>query len=385
MDLPSEASVRSATAPQLRFHPLKAFIFQLVVLLFASLLATIVFAYIEDGPELSLGSILFVFRRNSINNLAITLAFFWGIWWSLLKLAPSALSWLLPFKHSPPGIQASRPEDGAGLEIGDPIRTEKLEVLRTIDQRIERLRGTTLAFLFGIALSLITGAFVIIFAGRLTSLDASAVSNVDRIKSDLADESRRLSRLYQYQSLFTQIDTAKNAQAPKDTLDKLDRQVATLQDLVTPSPPDLATSKTLIADEKELITNIHKLLDAAWTKELSSDRGYNDWHYIAATAITRVGVVLIIVYLVQILMGLYRYNTRLISYYSSRRDLLVLWDGKQRGLKPLDEMLASSQIDFGKEPKHPLEDLFKALGSKVDSIISGRKAAATGKQEVPSP
>ena len=70
------------------------------------------------------------------------------------------------------------------------------------------------------------------------------------------------------------------------------------------------------------------LLHEAWEKELLSQRGYSDSRYIIATAITRIGVVLVIIFLAQVLIGLYRYNTRLITFYNSRRDLLQVWDGK---------------------------------------------------------
>jgi hypothetical protein len=74
------------------------------------------------------------------------------------------------------------------------------------------------------------------------------------------------------------------------------------------------------------------------------ERRFIDW----ATAITRVGVVLIIVFLVQILMGLYRYNTRLVTYYNSRRDLIALWEGKTEGLKVLEQLFTAPNINWAK-------------------------------------
>jgi hypothetical protein len=121
------------------------------------------------------------------------------------------------------------------------------------------------------------------------------------------------------------------------------------------------------------IGKLDALLGLAWAKELQSERGYNDWKYITATAITRVGVVLIIIYLVQILMGLYRYNMRLAAYYNAKHDVLTLWDGNSATLKRLDEIIGPPKVDFGKEPKHPLEDLLKAVGSKIGSAVSRAK------------
>ena len=82
---------------------------------------------------------------------------------------------------------------------------------------------------------------------------------------------------------------------------------------------------------------------------------------------------LIIIYLVQILIGLYRYNTRLATYYSAKQDVLGLWDGNPTSLKRLDEIMGSPKFDFGKEPRHPLEDLLKAAGSKMGAAVSRAK------------
>jgi len=253
------------------------------------------------------------------------------------------------------------------LKPDEILLADRVDVIDNINRRVERLVRRTQIILYAIGFALVSSAFIILFAGRLTSLDASAVSNIDRLKSDLQSETSRLSRLYQLQILYGQLDSAKSSATPTD---KLQRQIDFLREDAM-APIDATSTTLLIEDQKKRVDGIDALLASAWQKELDSARGYSDWHYIAATAITRVGIVLIIVYLVQILMGLYRYNTRLIAYYNSRRDLLTLWDGKQRTLKSLDEVLSSSKIDFGREPKHPLEDLFRALGGKMNSLVSG--------------
>ena len=74
-------------------------------------------------------------------------------------------------------------------------------------------------------------------------------------------------------------------------------------------------------------------------------------------------------------MGLYRYNMRLATYYNAKRDVLTLWDGTPASLKHLDEIIGPPKFDFGKEPKHPLEDILKAAGSKIGSAVSQAKKA----------
>jgi hypothetical protein len=64
------------------------------------------------------------------------------------------------------------------------------------------------------------------------------------------------------------------------------------------------------------------------------------------------------------------------SYYNSIRDILTLWDGKADELKDLHQLFTMPNIDFGKEPKHPLDEIIKAVarqagGSSSESAESG--------------
>jgi hypothetical protein len=249
---------------------------------------------------------------------------------------------------------------------------ERLAVILEIRERVRRLRLRTTGILATMGVALIGAAIIVVFAGSLTSIDATAVSNVDKVKSDIADEQRQLTRLYQTQTQLMTLEQARTA-GNKSEIEKLERQLYGGSSSFSSLPTDPTAIQAMISDVKERIVKLNALLEPAWKKELETQRGYNDWHYIVATAITRVGVVLIIIYLVQILIGLYRYNTRLATYYSAKQDVLGLWDGNATSLKRLDEILGSPKFDFGKEPKHPLEDLLKAAGSKMGAAASGAK------------
>ena len=156
-------------------------------------------------------------------------------------------------------------------------------------------------FLAIMALSLVAAASVVLFAGRLTSLDAFAVSNVDKLKSEIIETKRRLTKLYTQSNLYTQIASARSGGDTKE-IERLERSLAFVRD--DTAPPDLTSIRAMIESEVDQLSKQNELLLQAWNKKLSSEHGYNDWRYITATAITRVGVVLIIVYLVQIMMGI---------------------------------------------------------------------------------
>jgi hypothetical protein len=253
-------------------------------------------------------------------------------------------------------------------------------VMYEIDKRVEVLRTRTSFILFVIGLSLVTAAIIVIFAGRLTSIDAAAVSPIDKIKTELADEKKALTTLYQYQGTLNRAgELRQNPNLSSDAqkeLKELDRFLDSGTNYDPPIPKNPAALKSMIEKQEGQFEKTSDLFETALKKEVTEEHGYGDWRYIVATAITRIGVVLIIVFLVQILMGLYRYNTRLITYYNSRRDLLSLWEGKAEGLKALDQVLAPPKIDFGKEPKHPLEDIIRAAGAAIQKTAA-RKGAAT--------
>ena len=82
---------------------------------------------------------------------------------------------------------------------------------------------------------------------------------------------------------------------------------------------------------------------------------------------TRVGAVVLLLFLVQILVPLYRYNIRLSSHYESCADTLeLLLIGEMAVPMDLFVRLASSlspsAVDFGSAPKAPTEQALRLLG-----------------------
>jgi hypothetical protein len=80
----------------------------------------------------------------------------------------------------------------------------KTLVIRDLEERISRLRRRSETILIVIGIILLGAAVVIIFAGNLASIDANAVSNVDRIQSAIDNHEQKLSRLEHLASLLGQ-------------------------------------------------------------------------------------------------------------------------------------------------------------------------------------
>jgi hypothetical protein len=79
---------------------------------------------------------------------------------------------------------------------------------------------------------------------------------------------------------------------------------------------------------------------------------------LVSTVSTRVGAALILFFLVQILVSLYRYNAKLAAFYDSRADAILLaGDGDEQVLEKYVKMLSTENFDFGEPPNTPAEHL----------------------------
>ena len=86
-----------------------------------------------------------------------------------------------------------------------------------------------------------------------------------------------------------------------------------------------------------------------------------------ATSVTRFGVLIIAIYLVQILIDLYRYNTRTAAYYRALADALLLSGMKPGSISALHKALRPD-VNFGKESKSPSRELEKKI-SELNAYI----------------
>lgn len=102
--------------------------------------------------------------------------------------------------------------------------------------------------------------------------------------------------------------------------------------------------------------------------------GENSLEIMVASLGTRIGVLLLLVFLVQILVSLFRYNTRLASFISSRADALQLKGGaSDLKLAELTEVFSSDFIDYGRLPATPYQQALQSLKDIVSSAAERRK------------
>lgn len=90
-----------------------------------------------------------------------------------------------------------------------------------------------------------------------------------------------------------------------------------------------------------------------------------------AESVTRFGVLAVAIYLVQILINLYRYNTRLAAYYLAHRDTLLLQAEEPERLSALHQRLWPD-LQYGRVPStiptkivESMADAWKAVSDSV--------------------
>jgi len=110
-----------------------------------------------------------------------------------------------------------------------------------------------------------------------------------------------------------------------------------------------ATSKREIIDQK-----IKVALPAAQIKNTTANI---DTLEVVRTSLIRFGGVAVILFLISVLVPIYRYNVRLASYYLARADTLVLArDTKVENFSEMMKLLTPVHA-FEKEPTTPIESV----------------------------
>ncbi len=170
-------------------------------------------------------------------------------------------------------------------------------------KRAERLRKSAVLVLLLVLISLGFGIYLFVFSGNI------AINEIAGLKIELAGVSAELKPITKESTASTLGETFK----------ALNNRIETLEEKV---------ARTSDQTQSQI--------------------------YLVSTVTTRVGSVLILLFLVQILVSLYRYNIRLAAYYDARADgLELVTTGSSEQIESIVRALSPESIDFGKSPMSP--------------------------------
>ena len=98
-----------------------------------------------------------------------------------------------------------------------------------------------------------------------------------------------------------------------------------------------------------------------------------DSSFLIAAGITRFGIVAIIVYIIQILVTLYKYNMRMRAFYFARFNTIAFLPENSTKMDGLIASFSPEGISFGRTPDTPIKDIADAITAAVGRAIPGKK------------
>jgi hypothetical protein len=197
-------------------------------------------------------------------------------------------------------------------------------VIGHLNERVEILQGRATQIYWTIIVILVAGVFLIIFSGYLSSLDSKLSALWTRISTERETAASEYSKATFALSKEGRVDIVGEARF------------------------------------KTANDNYSKVLDAL-IEQANKSNGSSNGELLSGGTVLRVGIVGLLIFLTQILISLYRYNSRLITFYVARRDALTLSMGDEQKFKRFAEIFLPRQLDFGREPKHPFHEAAELL------------------------
>lgn len=206
-----------------------------------------------------------------------------------------------------------------GLSTPPAVRS----LMRSLRRRAASLRNAARFTLFLTFISIATGLYIFTTAGQIALKDSYSAQLSEQLRNASSDE------------MFA---------------------VGILQNMVYSGAFSTPQLQDEIKNTAKGIGDRAAQRDQAISRIEQAVSGKDTLYFFLSTITTRIGSVLLLIFLVQILLSVYRYSIRLETYYASRADALLLYDGSDREqLQQIISALSPERIDFDKPPTSPIE------------------------------
>ena len=227
----------------------------------------------------------------------------------------------------------------------------------------ERLRRLSVLALSGVATLIVFAVLIVLFAGWITSLDltgadplikADAFVRQTQERYDAAlSRQRRLTRALEQPERLSELSFGTFI--PADDLAAREEAARNeLQTLETLAPELEAFAK----DARELAQRV-RTRDIEGGPAEGEARGggaAQSTDALIASAVTRFGVIFVLMFLAQALINLNRYALRLAAFHRSRAYMLALSDGDIDVMERTSRTLSADHVNLGREPRAPLDE-----------------------------
>lgn len=251
------------------------------------------------------------------------------------------------------------------MEKSEKKEIEVTEIIKTFRQRAnERRKLANIAIIF-IILLVGTGISLFLFAGKIASNEAAETQKksiemrIDELRFEIKRMENELSEAEK--SYISEIQgtegTGKIGDGPAAKLKEqyFENRKKEYEKRKLESGAEIDTLRGKLSELER--SNIPLSLNKTETFQLIS------------TIATRISIVILLLFLVKILLPLYRYNIKLSAYFDARADALEIFRLKnieidENLLEKLTNNLSPDNVEWGNSPSTPTEqavDLAKAL------------------------
>lgn len=232
----------------------------------------------------------------------------------------------------------------------------------------ERMRRLSFLTLGGVAALMTVTVLVVLFAGLITTLDLSGADPVLKarfLESNARDDLDRARSKYwelvaERKDLKIALPNAPergSTRSPNDST-SVQTRLDALDQLIPDKIEDRKRLKTRYDAVATILTTAEStdILTTGTTQAQTTEA-------LIASAVTRFGVIVVLMFLAQALINLYRYALRLSAFYRSRAFMMVLTDGDPSKLQEAAKTLSADHVSLGKEPKSPINEVTKILAA----------------------
>lgn len=217
-------------------------------------------------------------------------------------------------------------------------RTGKDLAIYLLRMRATELKKRASTFLVLIMILLVTAGINIILASFISGVDRDSLSTIENVINQAKDSHEKLEAA---QSKLDNFIESPNDPKQKKSIDSLSKDVVRLK------------------KEYDYLRDKESRLLSQYSNEAPVG-AFEDKEFLSIFSI-RFGVTIIILFFVQVLVNLYRYNVRLASYYDGKADALLLSKSNLSNFEDISKSLSPEDLHFGTPPNTPIEKLMDTI------------------------
>lgn len=236
--------------------------------------------------------------------------------------------------------------EAAPLEASSVVYNEN-NIHRVIDvlrDRVKNLRTAAIITMVFMAIAMVAGFGVFYDAGSIV-----AKENIDTYQRASSIRSTLIATQTEVKSLASQINDLdkEKSQEVSDKLGTLEKKIES----IVPTADKIVEAMPEEQEQKKELNNRISIF----------------------SMITRVTVGILLIFLIQILVKMYRYNVRLAAFYEARADALQLASNLNSvAVERAAKLLSPEAIDFGEMPEPPSKQVIE-LVKQVGGLLKKEK------------